>query len=97
MVLPENESPMVATVTEKEKVNDQPFFTRAEDGDVLLAYTKSMKAILYRPSEHKIIEVAPIVLNGEQGSMQQAAGPEVSPVSVSDVSTNDTVSEPSYE
>ena len=63
MDLPADETPTVATVLDKEKVKDQPFFVHAANGDKLLAYTKAKKAILYRPSQHRIIEVAPIVIN----------------------------------
>lgn len=60
MLLPPNEQPTVATVTDKEKLKDQPLFTKAENGDKVLVFTKAMKAILYRPSTNQIIEVGPI-------------------------------------
>ena len=63
MALPNNETPMVATVLDKNKVQGQAFFAGAENGDKLIAYLKSKTAILYRPSLHKIIEVAPITLD----------------------------------
>ena len=68
MVLPTDEIPTVATVLDKSKVNSQPFFEKAENGDKLLAYVKKKQAILYRPSTHKIIEVAPIYPNSEPSS-----------------------------
>lgn len=63
MELPKDETPTIATISDKEKLKDQPFFKAVENGDVLLAYTKAQKAILYRPTTNKIIEVAPINLN----------------------------------
>lgn len=63
MVLPVDEEPTVATVLEKDKIQDQPFFVNAENGDKVIIYTKAMKAILFRPSENKIIEVAPIEIS----------------------------------
>ncbi len=60
MVLPTDETPTMATVTDPEKLKDQPFFANAKKGDRILIYTTSQKAILYSPSLNKIVEVAPI-------------------------------------
>jgi hypothetical protein len=59
MVLP-TETPTMATVSDPEKLKDQPFFARAQKGDKVLIYTASQKAILYSPSLNKIVEVAPV-------------------------------------
>ncbi len=56
MVLPENEQPTMATVADKERLSQQAFFAKAENGDKMLFYAKAQKAILYRPSQNKIIE-----------------------------------------
>jgi hypothetical protein len=60
MVLPEEETPTVATVTDPEKLKDQVFFANAKKGDKVLIYTQAKKAILYDPAQDKIIEVAPL-------------------------------------
>lgn len=62
MDLPANEKPTVATVMDREKLATQEFFKNAENGDKLLAYVGAKKAILYRPSTDRIIEVAPIYI-----------------------------------
>ncbi len=60
MLLPEG-APTIATVTDKSKLQDQKFFINAENGDRVLIYSASSKAILYRPKINKIIEVASIL------------------------------------
>lgn len=66
MVLPGDEAPSTATVLDKEKLKDQPFFANSENGDKILIYTKAKKAILYRPTADKVIEVMPIALDNQQ-------------------------------
>jgi len=56
VALPTDETPTVATVSEVDKLRDQPFFKNAANGDKIIIYTKNRKAILYRPSEEKIID-----------------------------------------
>ncbi len=38
----------------------QPFFANAQVGDKVLIYYKAKKAILYNPTDNKIVEVGPI-------------------------------------
>lgn len=60
MVLPTGETPTIAQVSDATKLKDQPFFANAQNGDRVLIYTQARKAILYRPSINKIIDVAPV-------------------------------------
>lgn len=60
MILPEGETPTIATVSDADKVKSQTFFQRAENGDKVIVYQQAKKAILYRPSIHKIVEVTSI-------------------------------------
>lgn len=69
MLLPESVLPTLATVTEKEKLSSQDFFKNAENGDKVLIYIAEGKAILYRPSLGKIIEVAPIKQSAKDPSL----------------------------
>lgn len=66
MVLPEGETPTIATVTDPERLRDQPFFAKAKKGDKVLIYTNAKKAILYDPVQRKIIEVAPLNIGSQQ-------------------------------
>jgi hypothetical protein len=60
--LPKGENPTIATISDKTKLQKQPFFLKAENGDKVIIYTNAKKAILYRPSIHKIMEIAPLAL-----------------------------------
>lgn len=62
IALPEGEDPTVATITDRERLKDVPFFTKAENGDKVLIYVNARRAFLYRPSTQKLIEVATINL-----------------------------------
>lgn len=59
------EAPTIATVLDVEKLKEQPFFSKASNGDKVLIFTNAKKAILFRPSTSKIIEVDPISLDSQ--------------------------------
>lgn len=82
MLLPNNETPTLATVSEIEKIRNQTFFRNAQNGDKVLIYANARKAILYRPENKMIIEVgtvtqnkSPEVASGAEGEQQKL--PEV--------------------
>lgn len=68
--------PTVATVTDKDKLAGQNFFARAENGDRVLIYEAAQKAYLYRPSQKKLIEVAPLSV-GQPSPTSQPASEEI--------------------
>lgn len=88
MELPTNETPTVATVSDITKLSDQPFFAKAQNGDKVLIYSNAKKAILYRPSINKIIEVAPVNLGlnnlaPSPAVKVQSPNPSVGPIGTS--------------
>lgn len=75
LTLPTDEQPTVATVQDKEKLKDQPFFKDAQNGDKLLIYTKAQKAIIYREEGNKLINVGPVTLDTQAPAANPAAKP----------------------
>ncbi len=67
--LPQNEIPKIATVSDKTKLQNQSFFTKAQNGDKVLIYEDNKKAILYRPSTGKIIEISKISIPKQQSTL----------------------------
>jgi len=78
MVLPEEE-PTLATVLEADKLKEQPFFSKSENGDKVLIYTQAKKAILYRPSQNRIIEVSPFSPSNENNIVSEEVTPTPTP------------------
>jgi len=66
MEIPADEEPTIATVADASKLKDQAFFAKSQNGDKVIVFTKAKKAILYRPSTNKIIDVAPVSIGDGQ-------------------------------
>lgn len=69
-----SETPTIATVTDSNKLKNQQFFEKAQNGDKVLIYTQAKKAILYSPSKNKIINVGPINI-GQAPTVKPTAEP----------------------
>ena len=66
-----NETPVIATVKDKESLKaQQAFFAQAENGDKLIVFQTARKAVLYRPSVGKIVESGPLITTPTQQQPQ---------------------------
>lgn len=61
MILPQEELPTVAKVADVSQLANQPFFQNARTGDEILIYEQARKAILWRPSVRRIVEVSSLL------------------------------------
>jgi len=66
-----DESPTLATVSDVGKLKSQDFFKNAQNGDKVLIFSKSGRALLYRPSTQKIIEYSKVNFGGTKAPQQQ--------------------------
>lgn len=71
MILPSGETPMLATVTDANALaKQQSFYANVQNGDKLLVYVQSQKAVLYSPSRDIIVNVGPVI--GEDAGLSEA-------------------------
>ncbi len=66
IVLPEGEVPTVATITDPGALKNQAFFVDAKQGYKVLIFNVAKKAILYDPVANKIVNVAPLNIDGKK-------------------------------
>ncbi len=76
ILLPQDEIPTVATVSDPTVLADQPFFAKAKVGDKVLLFPQSRKAYLYDPVAKRVLEVAPINL-GDVGETATQPEPQI--------------------
>lgn len=76
MILPSGETPTVATISDKDKLKNQPFFANAKNGDQILIFTEAKKAILYDPISNKIIDVAPVNIGTQSALVNTTPSPQ---------------------
>jgi hypothetical protein len=56
-----DEKPLATTITNVEKLQSQTFFANAENGDEVLVFENSGRAIIYREKLNRIINDGPLV------------------------------------
>jgi len=70
--VPTNEEPTVALIQDKDKLGNQEFFKKANNGDYLLIYQKDKIALIYREKDNKLVNVGPV--NLDQQNQAQSTG-----------------------
>ncbi len=68
--LPRDETPALATVTDKQSLQTK-FLQQANNGDKILIYQKAKRVIIYRPDTDRIIDVGPVSVAPAQADSQQ--------------------------
>ena len=72
--VPKDQTPVIYTVTDAGKLKNQAFFANAENGDKALFYESAKRAVLYRPSTNKIINVSNIDVQPNAAKQEQTDG-----------------------
>lgn len=76
--IPTNVDPTVATIVDVAALRKQnTFYNKAENGDVLIVTAE--RAILYRRSAHKIIDVVPVELKAPPANAAASSAPAAAP------------------
>jgi hypothetical protein len=95
LVLPSDETPTIATVSDLSQLKSQPFFANAQVGDKVIIYSNNHKAILWRPSDNKLVEVAPLTVNS--GQSNEVQNNQSQSATVNESSQTDTTSSTSIK
>ncbi len=69
VVLPTDEEPALATVTDSNKLTSS-FKGKVENGDKLIIYQNNKKAIVYRPSIDRVVTIEPVAIDTAPGAGQ---------------------------
>ncbi len=67
-ILLPDEVPTIATVSDVSLLADQPFFAHAKNGDKVLLFRVSNKAVLYDPEAKKVLEMGSLDSTDATGS-----------------------------
>lgn len=82
IALPQEETPTLATVTNKDKLDNQPFFQKAQNGDKILIYSTAGQVVLYRPATGKVIDMTTVTVATEPAPETALATPDPAPEAV---------------
>lgn len=77
IILPKDAEPVVATINNVDELKKtQDFYKLAKNGDKLLIYQKTKRAIIYRPSEDIIVNVGGLDISQTPAANQQKKEPQ---------------------
>lgn len=92
--LPTNEDPTVATVKDKEKLQDQALKDAVKNGDKILVYAKSQVIVVYRPSTGKIVLFQPLNLYSQAATSSATDKTKTTDTTTSDTTNPDALTAP---
>jgi hypothetical protein len=75
ILLPQGETPTLASVSDPSLLKSQTFFDKSQKGDQVLIYSNAKEAILYRPSTNMVINVAPVNIGASANQNTNAPTP----------------------
>lgn len=62
IVLPDDEEPIIATVTDAEALKEESeFYALAKNDDVVVIYVRAKKAFLFDPFSNRVLNVGPVI------------------------------------
>ena len=82
ILLPKDEEPVIATVVDaRALVKEQPFYHNVRNGDKLLIYPNTLRALIYSPERDILVNVGPVqvqqnITNQESAVNTNAVSPE---------------------
>ena len=89
MLVPSDPVPILATVSDKEQLTDQPFFKYAQNGDKVIIFPSEMEAVLYRPSTKKIIIISALTPEALSAPVPKKAAVETKTTAITTATTTE--------
>lgn len=85
LILPEDEQPVVATISDIDALSkEQPFFEGASNGDKVIVYTTASKAIIYSPERDVIVNVGTVLVDNNEVELEDVVSEDNEAISDSD-------------
>lgn len=72
IIMPTNEDPVVATITDINQLKDKEFYKDAQNGDRVVVFANAKKAYIYSPERKLIVNVGAFQLDQKTQNQQPA-------------------------